>query len=1056
MRQFRTIIRQQGYVLPATIVLGLATSIVSIGLLQATSISSQSLSNTSYQAIAQEAANAGIKEVQSCVENNYISWTTLTPFTDCAGSPKSTVNPNTNLDVSTVTHDGNNWRSSYSVGAPAPPVNNLLTALAVGTVKLYNSAGVVVQTYTANAKITLPSTPTTEKVATGNMITDIKNDASDCAISNGNLYCWGDNSAGQLGRGYTGNGNDPVTGASIGKPQVVKGTLTGKTVTYVSVAERQVCAVADGTPYCWGDNGYGQLGNNTNVDTNIPKTDVPRTSSGPLSGQYVKEISTSSRDDPANAVWPFSTAYPHTCALTQDGVVSCWGDGGFRQNTGGGLQCIPFTVICRTIYPSYNLPTLVDGYTGSSDDNSHPLKGQKSQHVGASSHDSCVASEGKLVCWGVPAPLPIQCNSVLFSESYQTIVLYPWQICVQSFSDGYDTSAIGGSALSGQFIDNNLWNLSANETCHMASTNFVCFGQTPAFNPVWFQAWGPPFVVMANADVTDTDNGDYIPSYGAAGLYCIVNRGGGYCSGTDSTYTGTGTSGYINFQPLTASITSGLTGKYATRIAAGQGHGCVVANGQLFCWGNGTNGVLGDDNKNNHSAPTAIITGSSTVGIDAGTYAAHSSISVGTDFACSIVNTQVFCWGDNNNGKLGLGQATFSTLPNNLNHPQRLPALASKHATKVSAGKDHACAIADGNLYCWGDNSKGQLGIGTTVDNPTPQQVGHNAGMTGIFDNKRVTDVSAGDKNTCAVVDGQAYCWGDNSHRQLGNNDILHIEKDSPILVNNNGIGHNLHTDMNVTAVTVGTDHVCAIANADAYCWGSNANGKTGIGSFLFDSDPTLLDQGTASTSVASGGDPGPNNTRPMVSDISAGTDSTCAIINSKVSCWGSNANGRTGQNTASNLPTPTLVPTQIKGAAKDYYATAVSVGDTHACAILNGNSSATNGNVFCWGSGADGRLGDENQSLFAPTNVVQASNQAVNNPANTISGSGSDNDTIGKSITTISAGANSTCDIANGTIQCWGLGASGQIGNSLYASQLLPKTTSDYAIAVYVKPKIY
>jgi alpha-tubulin suppressor-like RCC1 family protein len=1053
LRQFRTIIRQQGYVLPATIVLGLATSIVSIGLLQATSISSQSLSNTSYQAIAQEAANAGVKTVQFCVQNNFISWTTLTPFTDCSGSSKSSVDPNTNLDVSTVTHDGNNWRSSYSVGAPAPPANNLLTALSIGTVKLYNSAGVVVQTYTAKAKITLPSIPNTEPISTGNSITDIKNQTADCAIANGLLYCWGDNSNGQLGRGYTGNGNDPVTGASIGKPQVVKGAIDGKTVTKISVAGVTVCAVADGTSYCWGDNTYRQLGSTSSGDTNIPKDHVPDDSaSSDINGKNIVDIQTGSENNPAGILDIAADGKPHTCALIVDGSVTCWGANDFRQLT-GKVGCGFF----QTCYPDRSSPTFIDGYTGTSVDNGLPQKGKKAEKIGSGTHISCLGAEGSIICWGPPIPLPGICFFGFPAGPADHIYIFPVapfftpNSCTDNYSNGY---TLAGD-FSGKSAPANSWDMSMDEGCGMANTDFVCMGISYAFGGWVFPGFSAPATEIANANITSHDNGD---NGGGNGIYCVVNSGVAQCAGSQN--TGTTSSTQNVFLPLVATGTAGvggLTGKIPMRIAAGSDHGCVVANGQLLCWGNGTNGVLADNNKTNHTTTNATVTGGGVIGTADSTYAAHDSISVGKDFACGIVNAQTFCWGSNANGKLGQGTLSIAgSIDNTIKHPQRVAGVSTFATTKVSAGTDHACAIASGKLYCWGDNSSGQLGIGTTVDNPTPQQVGHNASMTGIFDNKLITDVSAGDQNTCAIAAGQLYCWGDNGHRQLGNNDIFHTEKDSPILVNNDGVGHNIHTDMNVTAVTVGTDHVCAIVDADAYCWGNNANGKTGIGSSLFDSDPTLLNQGTAGTSVATGGDPGPNNTRPLVSAISAGTSSTCAIINSKVSCWGSNANGRTGQNTTSNLPTPTLVPTQIKGTAKDYYATAISVGDTHACAILDGNLSNTNGNVFCWGSGADGRLGDESQSLFAPTNITQVSNQAVNSPGNTISGSGSDNDNIGRSTTSISAGYNSTCDIANGTIQCWGLGASGQIGNDNTASQLLPKGTSAYAIAVYVKPKIY
>jgi len=87
--------------------------------------------------------------------------------------------------------------------------------------------------------------------------------------------------------------------------------------------------------------------------------------------------------------------------------------------------------------------------------------------------------------------------------------------------------------------------------------------------------------------------------------------------------------------------------------------------------------------------------------------------------------------------------------------------------TTVSAGGFHACAVATtGSVYCWGSNSNGQLGDGTTTDSPTPGLVSAPAGVS-------FTSVSAGGFHSCAIANAPtlntAYCWGANSSGQLGN-----------------------------------------------------------------------------------------------------------------------------------------------------------------------------------------------------------------------------------------------------------------------------------------------
>jgi alpha-tubulin suppressor-like RCC1 family protein len=117
----------------------------------------------------------------------------------------------------------------------------------------------------------------------------------------------------------------------------------------------------------------------------------------------------------------------------------------------------------------------------------------------------------------------------------------------------------------------------------------------------------------------------------------------------------------------------------------------------------------------------------------------------------------VQCWGSNRYGKLGDGTSTERHTPVQV---QPLPA----GATAVATGAEHACALIDGSVYCWGSSAEGELGNNNTSSpymSATPVQVQELSGATAI---------AAGGDSACALANGNAYCWGYNGHGLLGNN----------------------------------------------------------------------------------------------------------------------------------------------------------------------------------------------------------------------------------------------------------------------------------------------
>jgi alpha-tubulin suppressor-like RCC1 family protein len=187
-------------------------------------------------------------------------------------------------------------------------------------------------------------------------------------------------------------------------------------------------------------------------------------------------------------------------------------------------------------------------------------------------------------------------------------------------------------------------------------------------------------------------------------------------------------------------------------IAVGNESACAVAlSGALSCWGANEHGQLGDGTLVDRPSPVTVVSLGGIV-----------EAALGYEHGCALkTDGSVWCWGDNAYGQLGDG--TRASRPT-----ATAAVIGITTAAHLAAWLEHTCAVLkDGSVWCWGRNNVGQLGDGTTTDRPTPVRAGTIANAVEITAGGEATPSS--ESHTCARgSDGSVYCWGDNSFGELG------------------------------------------------------------------------------------------------------------------------------------------------------------------------------------------------------------------------------------------------------------------------------------------------
>ena len=302
-----------------------------------------------------------------------------------------------------------------------------------------------------------------------------------------------------------------------------------------------------------------------------------------------------------------------------------------------------------------------------------------------------------------------------------------------------------------------------------------------------------------------------ISEIASGGYHTCARTSGGtavYCwGGNDYGQLGLGTSGG---SVKTPSQVPGLTN--VVHLAAGYQHTCAIVGPEplsLKCWGRNANGRLGNDSTQDSHSPTSIDTPQPPM-----------QLSLGDAHTCAILSDNTLaCWGANSKGQLGIGGTDEQHVP------VTVSLLSNAVPTLLATGSEHTCVNmsyfnSDGTwIYCWGDDSAGQLGTLATSDHHLPSPVIAWGNSPQGF---RV--LAAGGKHTCSVLDSTGSftlgCWGENTKGQLGIGNTT-----SPSF-------GRINTPDHVLAVATCIASTYALRDSgEVYSWGDDQYGQLGDGS---------------------------------------------------------------------------------------------------------------------------------------------------------------------------------------------------------------------------------
>ena len=748
-------------------------------------------------------------------------------------------------------------------------------------------------------------------------------------------YGWGSNTSGQVGIN--------AVSTVVSSPTVIYAAGTTPVWQFISAGNVHSIGIASGGSnvlYAWGLNTSGQLGNSTITTVSSPVVVIYSSlligNSGTISAGSSHSLAVTSTGlygwgDNASAEagiqyvtsptqvgtssWSYiASGTNHSLGITTAGVLYSWGD-----NTGGELG--NYSVVKQSSPVAVSAPSVI--YTWS-------------KISSGGSHSIAIRSDGTLWAWGFNTSGQLGNLSVTTVNS-PVLVSGPPLASWSSISAGISHSI--GITTTGLLY---AWGANASYQLGVGNT-------TPVSSPILVS--GPA-----------TTSWSFIATSEASQHNLAISTTGllyGW---------GVNTSGQVGNSSITTPTSPVLVSGPATTswsvIAAGGNHSLgITSTGRLYAWGLNTSGQVGVATLTTVSSPV-LVSGPATT--------SWRSIAGGGIHSLAITTTGIlYGWGLNTAGQVGNASLTTVSSPVLVSGP------ATTSWSSVAAGSSHSFGITTiGQLYGWGQNTSGQVGINslTTVSSPVLVSGPVTTSWSAI---------SGGASHSNGILStGLLYGWGLNTSGQVGIASLTTVS--SPVVVYSAS-----STPFSWTIVSAGTSFSLGITtNGVLYGWGLNTSGQVGIASLTSISSPVLVSGPTTASWTS----------------VSAGATHSLGITTiGQLYAWGLNTSGQVGIASLTTVSSPVLV----SGPATTSWSS-VAGGGVHSLGIT------TIGQLYAWGLNTSGQVG-----IASLTTV--SSPVLVSGPATT-------------SWSSVTAGSSYSLGITSaGRLYGWGQNTSGQVGiNSL------------------------
>ncbi|BDR54305.1 hypothetical protein KIMH_04160 [Bombiscardovia apis] len=691
------------------------------------------------------------------------------------------------------------------------------------------------------------TTPTpTPRIATTNKTSINAGSSMSSALdSNGTIWTWGNNQYGQLGD----NRNKTSCAVNYIPSAVNAGSITSSTpIAQISGTNQYILALDhNGIVYGFGSNRVGQLGNSTNSGTNTPNPDPMPTGVATLkmtSVSFDGVAVTNPVKDPATGVWTVRVPLHDVGQVPVSiGWSMTWVSSSWDSNSRLQTTTVTMNQPAVTLHYEYK-----GTYTVHFDLGGAPGSTPADQYA--------VIGDDESIAWPNPTP--------------------SWE---HHWFDGWFTS-------SGEAWDFNSpvranMTLTAKWEAYQFTLN-PSEGPTEGSNPLTLTAPDPPQGISYSQI-----------SAGSSHSLALGSDGNTYAWGNNAAgQLGDGTTTRSN-RPVRVQTPAGL--HFAQISANGSFSMGLTPDGRVYTWGSNTYGQLGNSTiptggtGSGSTTPVLVQRGERPAGVN------YTAISAGSYHAMALgSDNQVYTWGQNNHGQLGNNTQTIAQAAVRVQQGERP---AGVNYTAVSAGREFSLALgSDRQVYAWGSNERGQLGNNTQIDQRTPVLVQEGQRPTAVT----YTAVSAGGAHVVALgSDQQAYAWGDNRYGQLGNATI-------PTSVSNASARSTLPlavergerpAGVSYAAVSAGNSYSAALgSNRQAYTWGANSYSQLGNGTTTEQHTPVLARQGERPTGVT-------------YTSISAGYDHCTALgSDHQAYTWGRNLDGQLGSGNNTDGSAPVLV----------------------------------------------------------------------------------------------------------------------------------------------------